>query len=131
MSENSPPPDLAQMAALLAAMRPTSPDTQSLPRIFQGMIVVIALAVAFWVVTSINTMQQTLVGVSMTVKAIQDSVGSVQSAQTGSANQIGDLRASSAQIAVRVSALETAVLRNADRLRVLEGQKPIDEKSAP
>lgn len=119
---------LGELAAALAALRPPPAEAQSLSKAVQTIIVAAALGIGAWVMSSINAVQATLAGVSTTVQSIQKAIGDVQTAQLGATAAIGDMKAQNAQLVQRVATLETASQRMNDRMRIVEGQKPLDPR---
>jgi TolA-binding protein len=126
----SPSPSLGELAAALAALRPPANDGHSLSKGVQTIIVAAALGIGAWVMSSINAVQTTLAGVSTTVQSIQKAVGDVQTAQGSATAAIGDMKAQNAQLVQRVATLETTSQRMSDRMRIAEGQKPLDPRDA-
>ena len=119
-------PLLDDLVALLAALRPAGPDAQSLSKGVQTLIVAAALGIGAWVMSSINAVQATLAGVSTTVQSIQKAIGDVQTAQGSAAAAIADMLAQNAQLVQRVTTLEAGSQRMSDRIRIVEGQKPLE-----
>lgn len=131
MSESKKlPPGLGELAAALAALRPASNEAQSLSKGVQTIIVAAALGIGAWVMSSINAVQTTLAGVSTTVQSIQKAIGDIQTAQGSATVAIGDMKAQNAQLVQRVTTLETGAQRMNDRMRIVEGQKPLDPRDA-
>lgn len=127
MSENQQSsPNFAELVASLAALRPQQQqDQQGLAKHVGNGLALIVLAMGFWMATTISTLQNTLTQVSTTVTAINKTLGDVQASQGATVSEVSDLKAQNAALAQRVTTIETGIQRNADRMRLLEGQKPL------
>lgn len=126
MSDDGKSPSLAELVNALSAMRQRdTPEPQGLAKHVGNGMAVIVLAMGFWMANGISNMQRDLAEVSTKVEAIGDTVGKMQQAQNGTGADIGDMKAKAAELAARVTALESSRTSFNDRMRIVEGQKPL------
>lgn len=128
MSDGSQP-SFGELAAALAALnRPQQQaEPQGIAKHVGTILCAAIIAMGVWMASTISSLQNTLTSVSTKVDAITKTLGDVQTAQGGSVAAIGDIKAQNAGLAQRVATLETNSQRLNERMRIVEGQKPLTE----
>lgn len=132
MTDQQHNPSFGELAAALAALnRPAQPEQLGFAKHVGNGLAVLVIGMGVWMASTISSLQNTLTGVSTKVDAISKTLGDVQTAQNGSVAAIGDIKAQNVGLAQRVTTLETNVQRLNDRMRIVEGQKPLETRVGP
>ncbi|WP_294356312.1 hypothetical protein [uncultured Sphingomonas sp.] len=126
--------ELDDLAALIAATRPPPPtpapvtlppDDRGLAKHASTVIVAIILALCLWVGNSVSSLGTTVTRMSANVDALQKGIADLQASQGSASVQLSDTKATNAKQDARADAMEADMGRVKERVRILEGQKPI------
>lgn len=125
--------EIEEIAALVAATRPPpAPAPVQLPHDDRGLakhastvIVAIILALCLWVGNSVSSLGTTVTRMSANVDALQKGIADLQASQGSASVQLSDTKATNAKQDARADAMEADIGRVKERVRILEGQKPI------
>jgi hypothetical protein len=91
-----------------------------------SIIVAILLGLIFWVGATLLSLNNTVTRMSANVDTLSKSISDLQSGQGASSKTIGDLQALTARQDARSDAIEADMSRVKERMRILEGQKPLE-----
>lgn len=119
----SPAPD-PNLVAALAALTP--PEERGIAKHAASIIGAVILALILWAGGQLLNLNNTVTRMSADVSALSKSIDGLQSGQGASAKTIGDLQRSDAAQDARDNAYEADMNRVKERVRMLEGQKPLD-----
>lgn len=89
------------------------------------LIGVIMLGVFGWVGSSVNGLNQTVTKMSANVDQLQKSIADLQQTQGTASQQLSDLRITNTRQDARHDAVEADLKRMKERIRMVEGQKPL------
>jgi hypothetical protein len=121
--------DLNDIASLIAATRPPAPapvhEERGLAKHAATIIVAIILALCLWVGASVSSLGTTVTRMSANVDALQKGIADLQASQGSASIQLSDTKATNARQDARSDAMEADVVRIKERVRMLEGQRPI------
>lgn len=130
-----PPSQLELLAALVPLLRPPAPpaapaaERGDLTKTIVGGIVAtigaVALALIFWVGTSVSGLSTTVTKIGANVDQVQKSIADLQATQGATSTQLSDGKAANAKQDARADAQEADINRVKERVRILEGQKPL------
>jgi len=130
------PPTLMEiMQAVSLAHQPApvaapSSDKDSLTRaIITGVSATIGLIIIGllgWMATSVSTLNTNMGIVSVSLTTIQKSIADLQQSQGSAAQQLADGKAIDAKQDARIEAHEADMSRVKERIRLLEGQPPVN-----
>lgn len=138
MAAASRGPTAAEIAAAIAvasaapppAPAPAPAKEDSLSKtLVNGAVSVIGLiivALIFWIGNSINDLSKSVVIMSTNVESLQKSIGQLQQGQGETSKTTSDLQAGLAAGGARTTAIEADVTRVKERVRMLEGQRPLN-----
>lgn len=130
-------PSAASIAAAVAALTPV-PVPVPAPRqenslaekIIGGaatLIGAIILALLFWVGNSIGDLSKSVTLMSANVDNLQKAIADLQQGQGATSKTTSDLQAGLAASGARTTAIENDVTRVKERVRMLEGQRPLNQ----
>lgn len=126
------------MATLIEALAqrppppaPASPDERGIAKHAATIIVAIILGLCMWVGSTVSSLSTAVTKMQGTMDEVQRSVGNLQASQTTAVQQVSDLRTLVAKGDARADAVEADVGRVKERIRILEGQKPIGQPGGP
>ncbi|TCP94482.1 hypothetical protein C8J42_101948 [Sphingomonas sp. PP-CE-1A-559] len=119
--------DLNDIASLIAATRPpaVASEERGLAKHAATIIVAIILALCLWVGASVSSLGTTVTRMSANVDALQKGIADLQTSQGSASIQLSDTKATNAKQDARADAMEADVLRVKERVRMLEGQRPV------
>lgn len=119
--------DLNDIVSLIAATRPpaVAHEERGLAKHAATIIVAIILALCLWVGASVSSLGTTVTRMSANVDALQKGIADLQTSQGSASIQLSDTKATNAKQDARADAMEADVLRVKERVRMLEGQRPI------
>ena len=86
----------------------------------------ILLALLFWVGSSITDLSKSVTLMSANVDNLQKSITELQQGQGATSKTTSDLQAGLAAGGARTGAIEADIVRVKERVRMLEGQKPLN-----
>ena len=89
------------------------------------LIGVIMLGVFGWGGSSVNGLNQTVTKMSANVDQLQKSIADLQQTQGTASQQLSDLRITNTRQDARHDAVEADLKRMKERIRMVEGQKPL------
>jgi hypothetical protein len=131
----TPPSQLELIAALVPLLRPPAPPASpavergDLTRTIVGGIVAtigaVALALIFWVGTSVSGLSTAVTKMGGNVEGVQKAIADLQATQGSTSTQLSDGKAVNAKQDARADAQEADMNRVKERVRILEGQKPL------
>lgn len=125
------PPNLTELLAALATLRPqTPPQTADEKNLLKGastIIGAIVLALCLWVGSSVNGLGTTVTRIAANIDAVQKSLSDLQATQSSTAQQLSDMKAVNAKQDARADAVDADLVRVKERMRIIEGQKPLGE----
>ncbi len=119
------PPSMNDILTAVAALRPAPVEEKGLAKHVGTIIVALLLALCLWVGATLVSVGNTLTKVSTSVDNIQKSVDELKLAQNGMNDKIADLQSRLAQHDQRLNSIDGIDTRLAERLRIVEGQKPL------
>jgi len=133
------PSQLELLAALVPLLRPPATpsggDDRGITRLIVGgataAIGAIMLGLIFWVGTSVNSLSGSVTKMSANVDQLQKSIADLQVNQGATSTQVSDGKATNAKQDARADAQEADINRIKERVRMLEGQKPLQLGRAP
>lgn len=118
----SPPP-------AAPAPAPVRDDDRGVTKLVVGgictMLGAIILALIFWVGSSVNGLSTTVTKMSANVDQLQKSIADLQQTQGTATQQLADIRTTNAKQDARQDAVDADINRMKERIRLLEGQKPL------
>ncbi|WP_298810648.1 hypothetical protein [uncultured Sphingomonas sp.] len=125
--------EVEDIAAIVAATRaPPAPVPVQLPPDDRGLakhastvIVAIILALCLWVGNSVSSLGTTVTRMSANVDALQKGIADLQASQGSASVQLSDTKATNAKQDARADAMEADMSRVKERVRILEGQRPL------
>lgn len=111
----------------MAAIQALAPaEEKGIAKHAPGIIVAILLMLIAWTGSTLLNLNTTVTRLSANVDTLSKSIGDLQSGQGASSKTISDLQRSDAAQDARDNAFEADMNRVKERVRVLEGQKPLD-----
>lgn len=127
--------DLVETMKVLQALQPQAPapsparDDKDITKTVVGGVVAligaIILALVFWVGSSVNSLSSVVTRMSANMDTLQKTVNDIQAAQNTTGQQLADGKAVNAKQDARQDAVEADINRIKERVRMLEGQKPV------
>ena len=124
-------PTAADIAAAIATASANAPKDDGITKLVVGGIVsfigVTMMALFFWVGTSVNDLSKSVTIMGANVENLQKSITDLQQGQGATSKTTSDLQAQVAAGAARTTAIEQDASRMKERLRILEGQKPLNQ----
>lgn len=119
--------DLNDIASLIAATRPPAAhvEERGLAKHAATIVVAIILALCLWVGASVSSLGTIVTRMSANVDALQKGIADLQASQGSASLQLSDTKATNARQDARADAMEADVVRVKERVRMLEGQRPI------
>lgn len=111
---------------LVAALAALSPEERGFAKHASTIIGAVILALILWAGGQLLNLNNTVTRMSADVSALSKSIDGLQTGQGASAKIIGDLQRSDAAQDARDNAYEADMNRVKERVRMLEGQKPLD-----
>lgn len=138
-SPAAPPPSMNDMLTIIAALRGGTPPTPTSPgsekegttKLVVGgvisMIGAIMLGLIFWVGSSVNGLSTSVTKMSANVDQLQKSISDLQQSQGTTSQQLSDGKAVNARQDARMDAVDADINRMKERLRIVEGQKPLPD----
>lgn len=91
-----------------------------------GIVGLILVALIFWIGSSINDLSKSVMIMSANVDSLQKSIGQLQQGQGETSKTTTDLQAGLAAGGARTTAIEADINRVKERVRQLEGQRPLN-----
>jgi predicted RND superfamily exporter protein len=123
------PATAADIAAAIAAAS-AAQEEKGIAKHAPGIVVAIILGLIFWVGATLLNLNNTVTKMSANVDGLTKSISDLQANQGQSSKTIGDLLAASAAAKARQDAAEADMNRVKERVRILEGQKPLTNQDA-
>ena len=120
---------LAHQPAPVAPVVPPASETSLTRAIITGtsaMIGIIVIGLLAWVATSVSNLNTNMGIVSVSLTTIQKSIADLQQSQGSAAQQLADGKAIDAKQDARLDAHEADMSRVKERIRLLEGQPPVN-----
>lgn len=117
-------PSTEEIVAAIKALS-ASQEEKGWTRHIPSMIVAVMLALLFWFGSTVFNLTTAVTTLSVNVNQMAKTMTDYQGVQAGSAKTIGDLQERTAREDARISAVEQDGLRTKERIRILEGQKPL------
>lgn len=121
----APANSTADIVAAIQALN-AQQDERGVMKHAPGIIVAILLGLIFWVGATLLSLNNTVTRMSANVDTLSKSISDLQSGQGASSKTIGDLQALTARQDARSDAIEADMSRVKERMRILEGQKPLE-----
>ena len=90
-----------------------------------AMLGAIILALIFWVGSSVNGLSTTVTKMSANVDQLQKSIADLQQTQGTATQQLADIRTTNAKQDAEQLAIKEDLNRMKERIRIVEGQKPL------
>lgn len=129
--------NISELLTIITALKappappaPASSDKDSVTKVIIGGIVTIlgavVLALIFWVGTSVSDLSKSVTTMSANVDQLQKAIADLQQSQGTASQQLADGKATNARQDARADAIEADVGRIKERLRIVEGQKPLE-----
>ena len=112
------------MVSAIAAAN-TSQEEKGIAKHVQSIIVAVILALTFWVGTTLLSLNNIGTKMSANIDGLTKSISDLQAGQGQSSRTIGDLRNAQAASKARQDASDADMNRVKERIRILEGQKPL------
>ncbi len=120
-------PTSKQTLEIVAAIQAlTPPEEKGIAKHATSIIVAIVLALILWVGGTLWGLNNTVTRMSANVDTLSKSISDLQSGQGASTKTISDLQRSDAAQDARGNAFEADMNRIKERVRILEGQRPLD-----
>ena len=139
MSGPAAPPSMNDMLTIIAALRPAATPTTATPgpekegttKVVVGgvisMIGAIILGLIFWVGSSVNGLSTSVTKMGANLDQLQKSISDLQQSQGTTSQQLSDGKAVNARQDARMDAVDADINRMKERLRIVEGQKPLPD----
>jgi septal ring factor EnvC (AmiA/AmiB activator) len=136
-STPSPSPSLMEILQAVQMMNPPAQATavvnkdedRGVTKAIVGgicaMLGAIILALIFWVGSSVNGLGTTVTKMSANVDQLQKSIADLQQTQGTATQQLSDIRTTNAKQDAEQDAVKADIVRMKERLRIVEGQKPL------
>ncbi len=109
---------------------PVRDDDRGVTKLIVGGVVILIGAIMLglfgWVGTSVNGLNTTVTKMSANVDQLQKSIADLQQTQGTAAQQLSDIRNTNTRQDARDDAIEAEMKRVKDRVRMAEGQKPLN-----
>ena len=115
----------------VAALRPAPVEEKGIGKYAPTIIVAIILALCLWVGATLVSVGQTLSTMLANVNSIQKSVDEIKVNQNTTSDKVADLQSRVAQHDLRLNAIELDATRMKERIRIVEGQKPLSPGTLP
>lgn len=93
-------------------------------------LVTLILGILFYFATTVMSLTTAVTTLSANVNAMSKGISDLQVGQAASSKTVGDLQAASARQDARSDALDADIGRVKERVRILEGLKPVTETDA-
>jgi len=128
----TPAPPPASTADIVSAMVTLNAqqDDRGITKVIVGgvcaAIGAILLALIFWVGSSVNSLSTNVTKMSANVDQLQKSISDLQTTQGTASQQLADGKATDARQDARADAIDADINRMKERVRILEGQKPLE-----
>lgn len=122
------PPAQSEIVAAIQALSAaqSSADDRGMLKHASTIIVAVILALVLWVGATLLSLNTTVTRMSANVDVLSKTIDGLQTGSAASGKTIGDLQAMTARQDARANAIEADVNRVKERVRMLEGQKPLD-----
>lgn len=122
-------PSLMEMIGAMNALHPTAAPVDNSGNTFAkaagGVIVALVLALMVWVGSTLSGLTTSMATLTANVSSVQKSIADLQQSQGSTLQQLADGKASDAKQDARLDAHEADTNRIKERVRMLEGQKPL------
>lgn len=135
----TPSPSLMEIMQAMQLMHTPNPvpvpvpvrdDDRGVTKLIVGGVVILIGAIMLglfgWVGTSVNGLNTTVTKMSANVDQLQKSIADLQQTQGTAAQQLSDIRNTNTRQDARDDAIEAEMKRVKDRVRMAEGQKPLN-----
>lgn len=121
----------ATTADIVAAVQALTPEEKGFAKHATSITVAVILALILWAGGQLWGLNNTVTRMSANVDTLTKSISDLQQGQGSSSKTIGDLQRSDAAQDARAMAIEADINRVKERVRLLEGQKPLDLPVVP
>lgn len=122
---SEPAPSLNDFIDALAKTRAPAPEESGLAKYIAAAIGAIAIALCLWVGSTLVSVGQTISTMNANVINIGKAVDDLKTQQSGLGDKVADLQSRLAQHDLRLNAIDQWRQSTNDRLRIVEGQKPL------
>lgn len=126
MPAKKPTPSMEDIVAAITALHATAPaGEKGLAKHATSIVAAVVLALVLWVGSSVTSLGTTVTRISANVDQVQKSISDLQQGQTVATKSMADLQAASAKTDARADALDADMARTKERVRILEGNAPL------
>ena len=127
MSEQEKPPSMNDILTALSVFQRSQPQQEQngIAKHLNTIIVAAVIGIGGWMMTGMNSLQNTVSIVATNVAAIQKTINDMQGSQTAVTARQADMQAVQARQDARLSQVEQSQQRMGERIRIVEGQKPL------
>lgn len=119
------PPSMNDILTAMSIFQRPAPEEKGLAKHASTIVVAIILALCLWVGASVTSLSTTVTRMSANLDSLQKSMSDLQASQSAATGKVADIQAAVAKQDARVLAVEQDQQRMRDRLRIVEGQKPL------
>ena len=133
MTAPAAPLSINDILTIVAALKPGGvqpapppSEREGLTKLMVSGVSAIILGLIFWVGTSVNGLSTSVTKMSANVDQLQKSISDLQHSQGTTSQQLSDGKAVNARQDARMDAVDADVGRMKERLRIVEGQKPLE-----